>query len=320
MLRERRLKWVWTGHLVLAVLWPLVMGLAIGQDSPMLSVGLLAVYVMAPVVGYLYLLRGDPLAIPADEACVRSGTTVWGSHWFEFASQPEARAWTRDPEVAAEVRARPVPTWSPTLRSVARDHALLLHAPRARRQAEAMVSNLVAVVVSMGVGFASASLLGVGIMVFGSNVGGGILQSIAGAVFLCLFYGIIVLVPALVLFLALYGVGFGAAWWIWHRLWAPRPTAQIEWTGAMLKTEDGTVYLDDAGAAVRLSYDEFGAVLEVGAPPRSLILFGDHEVLASLAAALEERPEVDEGERARILAWSEQVRRRPAAAGAAPLP
>ena len=84
-----------------------------------------------------------------------------------------------------------------------------------------------------------------------------------------------------------------------------------------MTTEAGTAYLDDVGADVKLLYDAFGTVLDVGAAPRALRLRGDHEELAPLAAALRARPCVDEEERARILEWSEQVRNRPAAAVAA---
>jgi len=292
---------VWLGHLLLAVALGPLAALSDAVSLPSaVWYAVLLVYVVSPFLGYLWSMRGHGGGLRDDAPCERTGT-VLGWHWFEFPTGDGARWWTRDDAVAAAIRACRVAL---PMQGMELD---VKPSPSPRKDAQPlwMVKNLAVVSVSMTLGY-FAMLVGAvlrdgGLSDLGSVLGGGMF---------CLLLG---LMPPLLFVWVGYLGTFMGAWALWHRALVPSETASIRWTGPQLRTERGTVYVDEPGTTVALTYDAFGTALAVDDGKERLVLRGPHALLAPLADALwARRAQGDDAgqDAAEAQAWTSAVRTR----------
>lgn len=249
----------------------------------------------APLAGYLWLLRGPQSAIPDDEPCTRTGR-VLGLHWFEFASLPHERLWTRDALLADSVRARPHPMpaggdgvdWVMTPK------------PSDRRalQIDAALTNAMAVTFGIGVG--ALSFLGVGWIL---AIGAALVESdtvfLAAGLALSLLVGSVT-VSVWTVFFAQYAIVFALGFQLWDAIELHRRTKAIRWTGTSIVTENGGFALDADDVGIALEQDVFGSVLRLTSAQQALTLRAEHTILAPLAEAILERDQTAPEEQRRV--------------------
>jgi hypothetical protein len=240
------------------------------------------VYVVGCVLTYAVQLR-QRHTWPAEEPCQNSGTLL-GLHWFDFASLPGARLWTRDGRLAAAIRRRGGGSWDPVDEAV--DDRPGHHVQAAQRT-----------VGMVGVGVAAAAatrmmhLLMLDAYIFTTPLAKGWAWALAGAAALTsVSLHILVSVPV-----------FAVAWMAWNRLLRPsRDSATVE-QGALV-AGGRRVHLGAPDRHVDLTHDAFGARLTVTAAGQRVDVHGRHVDLAPLVGLLTAQPRESAADREVMLA------------------
>lgn len=287
--RARRHAWIL--HLTLAVAAMPLLGALIGlveflDLSPEIARSVvwgvwLTVYCEAPLVGYLWLLFGDQPPMPDHEVPLRSGS-FFGVHWFEFASLPAQRLWTRDPRVACEIRHRePAQLPAGPFETVIEQSAPV----RPQQHFAAGIETMKMIVVALVVGHVVAPLcIAGGWMLFDPVQ----LSTFASPLFLLLGTAASLIFMQTV-FCATYVTVFWLAWGLWNGLLAPRRARVVRWNGTLLRTPTGSIDLDDPDLDVALQYTVHGAMLRITSGTRTLEVHGDHRELVPLADSIRAR-------------------------------
>jgi len=216
---------------------------------------------LACTVGYVLLLV-DP-HLPEDEPCLRSGSFL-GLHWFEFASRPGLRSWTRNAATARRIRALPA-------QDVVRGGLDTVYeqplGERPFKHIAAGMQVVAAVLAGLAVPLVPAVLV--------SPLGGP--------------YGMIWAFLSVGLMTGSVVLGFIVPFAIAHQLWNtvghPRQVGRVTIHRAQLQTAQGSFALEP-DTTTDLLHTPYGARLELHNAHDHCVLHGDHAVLASVARHL----------------------------------
>lgn len=271
-----------------------VPGVVPDRVGELVGVAVATPYALAPLFAYVWLLFGDSPPLPEHEPCTDSGSFL-GGHWFEFASLPGRRIWTRDTEVADAIRARPcAPLHSEDV------FDLLVALPPDTRPGQhlaAGTATLLLGLLSMVAAFVASglSLSAVALWAY--------LQSSALYLFgvaYTFIIGLWAFLATLVGFTTVFVGVFATVFLLWNLVLRPRRAAALRATSTLLQSKQGAVPLDSPELQVDLAYGVFGCRLRVGDGATRTTLVGPHRVLQPLAAWLRERPRASHEDRSRM--------------------